>query len=173
MFDETLYLIEMSRLLRDAADALRRDHRDLVIYSVSIWTDPNAAVSAVSVDTKVNSDAKLTALKTWAYARQAEALAAGDPEMAVLLGTFPPRNRNPADFALRELACVDHRAFSPNWEAGTRGDCWRELGPALQKVRSAALELFGNLPLHAGAELAVNSSTEWYDTPSPLIQQAI
>ena len=173
MFDEALYQIEMTRLLQDAAAVMRRDYPSLVIYSVGIWTDPNAAVSAVSVDTKENSDAKLATLTAWAYARQADALAAGDPEMAVLLGTLPPRNRNPADFMLREVASTEHRSFPPRWEDDSQGDCWEDLASALRTVRAEAVEVFSGLWLHTEAELAVNSASDWYDTPRPLLRRAI
>jgi hypothetical protein len=173
VFNEALYQIEMTRLLQDAADVMRRDYPTLVIYSVSIWTDPNAAASAVSVDTKENSNAKLSTLTAWAYARQAEALAAGDPELAVLLGTLPPRNRNPADFVLREVTSAEHHSFPAHWNDASRGDCWRELGPALQMVRANALTVFSILPLHTDAELAVNSASDWYDAPVPLLRLAI
>ena len=173
MFDETLYLIEMARLVRDAADVMHREHPSQVIYSVSIWTDPNAAMSAVSIDTKENSDATLARLTAWAYARQAEALAAGDPEIAVLLGTLPQRNRNPANFAFRELMSAEHRSFPSSWEQTSQGDSWQELGSALRIVRADALEVFSSFALHAEAELAVNSESDWYDRPVPLLPQAI
>src|SRR5690349_6117949 len=165
MFDEVLFQIEMTRLLRDAEVVMRRDHPNVVIYSVAIWTDPNAAVSAVSVDTKENSDAKLASLTAWAYARQADALAAGDPEMAVLLGTLPPRNRNPADFVLRALALARHRSFPRGWEEASGGECWQELVRALRAVRAEAMEMFGRFPLHPDAELAMSSASDWYDAP--------
>jgi hypothetical protein len=173
VFDAVLYQVEMSRLLRDAADAVRRHHRGLVIYTVSVWTDPNAAVSAVSVDTRENSEAQLAELAAWAQARRAEALAAGDPAMAALLGALPPRNRNPAGFALREIASVEHRAFPANWDEVSRGDCWLELGPALSKVRADAVNQFAGLSLHPEAELAVNGPRDWYDEPVRLCSRAI
>jgi len=168
MFDEALYQIEMTRLLQDAEVVMRRDHPNVVIYSVAIWTDPNAAVSAVSVDTKENSDVRLARLTAWAHARQADALAAGDLELAVRLGNLPPRNCNPAEFVIRELASAKHRSFPRGWEDASGGDCWQELGRALRAVRAKAMEMFRSFPLHPDAELATNGASDWYDSPSPL-----
>ena len=174
MFDETLYLIEMSGLLADAADRLRAEHPAATVYSVSIWTDPDAAISTVSFDTAEHSATQVAALRAWAAGHQARLLARGEAEQARLLE--PPagmRNVNPADFAFRDVAEVEHRSFPQGWAHETEGRCWRELGPALDRVRERALALYAGLPLHADAELAVHSDRDWYDGPVKFRRAAI
>ena len=137
----------------------------MVIYSLSIWTDAPARTSALSVDTKNNSEAKCARLRAFAAERRALAEAAGDAEMALLWARHIVRNTNPAEFALRELAAVEHRAFDSNW---TKENYWRELTPALERVRAMALEIFSAFPLHPEAQVAVNSARDWYDEPVAL-----
>jgi hypothetical protein len=52
VFDALLYEHEMTLMLQHARERLRAEHAGLVIYSISIWTDASAGISAVSVDTK-------------------------------------------------------------------------------------------------------------------------
>jgi hypothetical protein len=169
VFDAVLYQIEMSQLIGEASDRLRREHPDLVVYSVSIWTDPSAAASAVSFDTEAHSAAQVRATDEWASKHFRRLIAAGNAEEAQLFAPRPgARNANPADFYLREFATIEHRAFEPGWDTESGGRCWDELEPALIAVRDRALRHFAGLPLHPRAELAVNSSREWYDHPIEL-----
>lgn len=175
MFDTTLYEVEILRMLGQARIRLQKEYPQLAVYSISIWTDPDAAVSAVSFDTVENSRAKVAELEAYERETHAKLVAAGDLEMAA---HFAPRsgvrrNSNPADFALREFVTVEHRAFEPGWEADTEGRCWKELEPALLRVRALAAEEFGHLPLHPEAQIAVNSAQDWFDYPIELAKPAI
>ncbi|MBC7788489.1 MAG: hypothetical protein H7Z74_00975 [Anaerolineae bacterium] len=174
MFDETLYLIEMSRLLDQAAATLRREYPQALVYTVSVWTDPDAAVSGVSFDTAENSAAKMAEEEAWAAEHFARLSTRGEHEEAKL---FAPRggarNDNPADFAFREIALVEHRSFPLRWAEEMGGRCWEELGPALERVRERAVDLYVLLPLDTDAELAVNSNRDWYDEPVKLRRAAI
>jgi hypothetical protein len=167
VFDETLYHLEMSRLLVDAAEALRQRHPRLVVYTVSIWTDPNAAASAVSFDTAQNSAEKVAQAAEWAAGHYARAVAAKDLATAEQFAPRdgPMRNVNPADFALRAVSEIDHQSFVPGWEERSAGRCWVELEPALERVRASALELYSELTLHEDAVLGSNSRSTWFDRP--------
>ena len=169
MFDADLYQIEMSGLLQEAVLRLERQHPGLVIYSVSIWTDPNAARSAVSVDTEEHSADQVRRSEAWARKHYDRLMAEGDEAGAQRFAPKPgARNDNPANFRLRELAMLEHRAFQPGWEMETQGGCWRELEPALLETQQRALTVFASLPCHPRAELAVNSPRDWYDHPVEL-----
>ena len=164
MFDDALYQIEMTRLLAEAAEALRRRDPGAVVYTISIWTDPNAAVSAVSFDTAENSAMKARKAEEWAARHHARLLAAGDHARAQLFAPRPgARNGNPADFAFRNLAEVEHHSFERGWETNTAGACWDVLEPALLEVRDRAPAVFATLRLHRDAQLGVNSRRDWFD----------
>src|SRR5688500_10112918 len=165
-FDEALYWEEMRRLLSAARGALAAERLPVRVYTIAIWTDPAARRSTVSADTRTNSDARLAELAARAREQHPRLLAAGLPQAAEALLQVPSRNINPADFALRDLVEVRHRAFGRR-PAGDGSEpvpegVWDVLELALERVGLAALELFGDLPLEAGAELGVNTRRNWY-----------
>ena len=163
----------MSRLLREAVDKLLAERPGFVVYTASVWTDPDAAVSAVSFDTEDHSLAQVRAADEWAAPRYERLLAEGDLEQALLYAPRPgARNVNPADFQLSEFTTTAHRSFEQGWGEATTGDCWKVLEPALLEVRTRAAGILAGLPLHPDAELAVNSAHDWYDHPVPLRPQA-
>lgn len=169
-FDQALYHEEMGRLLRTARGALTAKRPPVRVYTVAIWTDPAARVSTVSVDTRANSDARVATLAAWAREQHPRLLAAGLPDAPEAVLRLPSRNVNPADFALRDLAEVRHRAFGEPLTAGggaaeTSAELWDALEPALERVGLAALQLLGDLPLDQGAELGVNTRGNWYGRP--------
>jgi hypothetical protein len=172
MFDEARYHAEMDQLLDAAVAALRRDHPQLVVYTVSIWTDPDAAASAVSIDTVEHSTACLADAAAYDARYYAKYLADGDLEQARLFALRTPGERgratNPADFALRNLATIDHRAFPEDWGAESEGAWWDVLESALAQVLARALARFAAVPLHADAELGVNGRDDWYQSAQPL-----
>jgi hypothetical protein len=164
----------MASLLNKAAESMSTEYPGIVLYGMSIWTDANAATSAISVDTEENSRARVTSQREW-NAKQIERLvAAGDQESAKLfeLGAHA-RNCNPADFALSRLVVVNHRSFNQGWESATQGKCWKELAPALKLVQRRALEMFASFQLHEDFEVAVNSDRDWYDDPVRLCRPAV
>jgi hypothetical protein len=170
VFDLVLYEHEMTKVLQRAAERLRAERPRLVIYSLSIWTDAPAKTSALSIDTKDNSEAKCARLRAFAAEQRAAAEATGETEMARLWARPISRNINPAEFALRDFAVVEHRSFDADW---TAEDYWQELAPALARVRVSAREIFRSFPLHPEAQVAVNSPREWYDEPVALRSAAI
>jgi hypothetical protein len=170
VFDPILYEHEMASLLHRVAERLRVEHGGLVIYSLSIWTDAPAGVSAVSLDTKNNSELTCARLREFAAKHRALAEARGDSEMARLWARPIGRNRNPAEFLLRDVATVEHRAFDSH---RPEEDYWQELAPALERVRARAQVIFREFRLHPEAQVAINSPRDWYDDPVPLRETAI
>ena len=172
-FNNTRYLDEMSRLLADGAAALRTAHPDAVVYTVSIWTDPNAAQSAVSFDTAEHSAAAIAQSDVWSAKHRERLIAAGRHIEAEL---YRPRTgercQNPADFAYRNIASITHTAFPRGWAGATEGRCWEVLGPALLRVQREALREYAALPRHAQAVIAINSDADWYDVPLPFPRTA-
>jgi hypothetical protein len=165
-FDERVYLREMALLLDQAVARMAGAFRETAVYTVSIWTDPDAGVSAVSFDTAENSAQKVAEAAEWSARYHDRYLAAGNLDMARF---FAPaeraRNVNPRDFAFPELATVEHRSFPKHWHEDTGGACWAQLGPALRRVQARALPRCAELRLSSGAELAINSAVDWYDHP--------
>jgi hypothetical protein len=170
-FDEALYHDEMGRLLRAAQGTLVAEHPTIRVYTVAIWTDPEARLSTVSVDTRAHSDAQVAALAAWVREQQPLLLAAGLAEAAEAALRLPPRNIRPADFALRDLVEVRHGAFGqPTIEGGPAelsAELWDELEPALERVGLAALQLLADIPLEPDAELGVKTRGDWYGRTRP------
>jgi hypothetical protein len=171
-FDQEAYRGEMRDLLRAAHDAAQRRLGDERIYSISIWTDPDAAASAVSIDTREHSTAQLAALSSWAHEQVTKYAATMASELAAALLNLPDRNTSPADFAFVDLATVRHASFPRHWATETDGACWQYLGPALQSVADEALQLFAALPLDPEAELGVNSANDWYAARRKFVSRA-
>jgi hypothetical protein len=162
-FDEQVYLKEMASLISAAKNTLKTKHPDIEVYSINIWTNPNAAISAVNVDTFQNSSTVVEQYNQWAKVQHDHWVAKGDLEVAKSFLPIQGRNYSVADFALTELEIIEHRAFDSNWESISQGRCWELLEPALLKAGELAKEIFANLRLHPEAELSVNSRRDWYD----------
>src|SRR5690242_21959863 len=103
MIDESKYIQEMQAGIRAAFDTMAAIHPDVVIYSISIWTDEKAKKSAVSFDTFENSEAKCRSANEALQKMRDEFGSAGidfkvPPDMK--------RNDNPADFEFRKVAVI-------------------------------------------------------------------
>lgn len=161
-FEEQRYYDEMGLLLRTAKQALKAEHPGLPIYTIAIWTDPDAAVSAVNFDTYANSVARVAAQNQWSKVHYDRLIRQGDADQAKLF--LPSRGwlYNPADFALSQFRVTKHSSFDPHWEEDSRGQCWDLLEPALSHVGEAAMDLFRDILLHPDAELGVNGRSDWY-----------
>lgn len=166
-FDRWLYLQEMSRLVDEACAKFRTLPGSPVLYTASIWTDPDAACSAVNIDTWANSQAVVAQSNAYNDEKRAYWKAQGDEKMAALFGVAT-RNDSPADFTYRELALCRHRSIAENWEHRTSGRCWRTLEPLLDRVRHMAAERLRTLPLHPDAILATNTHEDWFHHQVPL-----
>ena len=164
-FVPAVYQAEMRSLVTAAIRAWRALELPArkPIFTVSIWTDPNAAASAVSIDTRENSDCQVREVNEYNQRQHDRLVQEGDFEMAAHFEDRATRNCNPADFAFREIASCRHDCFPENWEDKSVGACWDQLEPALATVAAWACSEFQQLDLEPEAELAVNSRRDWYD----------
>src|SRR5690349_16105228 len=97
-FQREMYLSEMTRLIHNAVAELSSKHPDLAIYTVSIWTDPDAAASAISFDSRENSQRAVAESAQWDANMRRELLEEGLVEEAAAFEPYDGRNCNPADF---------------------------------------------------------------------------
>jgi hypothetical protein len=167
-FDGPLYFSEMKALIVAARSLMMDRHSEIPIYTISIWTDPDAASSAVSFDTRENSQAKVDAANAWSKKHFDRLMFQGEPEEAQLFLPNEGRNCNPADFAFRSVVTARHGSFDEGWEELAGDECWELLEPAFLAVADSAREMFADLCLEPDAELGVNSRRDWYDQRWPL-----
>jgi hypothetical protein len=164
MLDKSLYFEEMTKMIDKAIFRLQSEKPDFKIYTASIWTDPNAAVSSINFDTKENSLRNVKKSNEWSKKYYDQYLTEGDLEQAEL---FKPnegtRVCNPADFELRDFEQTIHKSFPGNWETETEGDCWKELEPALIQIGEIYFQKIKTLNIEEGFELSINSEQDWYD----------
>ena len=160
--NKELYLEEMKSLISNAIDKLKTKD-NFKVYTVSIWTDPNAGASAISFDSEENSKLKIEKSNEWSKKHYERLIAAGDFQEAEMFKPNVGRNTNPTDFELRDLVEVSHQSFPQNWEEDTEGECWNELQPLLIEVGNLAFESLQVLNLHQEFELAVNGPEDWYE----------
>lgn len=160
-FDKTKYLNEMHALIDKAIQKLRTEKQDFEIYTCSIWTDPNAAVSSINIESKKNNDLNVTQSNEWSKKYFDMYIIEGDFEQAKL---FEPiaRNCNPADFELRDFEIMSNSSLPTNWEEETNGACWDELEPALYELGAYTLEKISREKIHPDFELSVNDRHDWY-----------
>lgn len=151
-------------MIHAAIDRLLIEKPEFKIFTASIWTDPNAAVSAINFDSKAHS------MEGVQYANERDAeyyhyfMSIGDRGMARLLKARKrTRMENPADFELLEFGETVHKSFSRSWEHKTNGKCWERLGPALEEIGDYTFMLIKTLPIEKDFELSINSSKDWYD----------
>ena len=136
-FDKPKYMSEMKALVRHAFHAFQQMGAAESVFVVSIWTDPDAAASSVSVETRQHS--------------------------LEFLGTRNRINDSPADFRYRDIAECDHISFPALWEEITLGNCWEYLEPALIEVANEAIRVLSNWPVEEDAILGVNSRRDWFE----------
>lgn len=105
------YIDEMKKLIDDAMEKIKRENPDFEIYTVSIWTDANAAASAVNFDSKYNSDVKCQKSNEFNEKQKTYWTDKGDFDMAKLFQPQIGRNCNPADFHLRDFLTIKNRAI--------------------------------------------------------------
>jgi hypothetical protein len=168
---EWLYLHEMDGLLVDAMQELLTQAPDIQIYTISIWTDPNAAASAVDFDTLENSNQVVQRSNAWNKGYYDKYMASGDEEQARLFLPSQNRNQNPANFQFDRAAFVKHDSFNRlDWPMQIAGGdkpvaspIWPVLEVLLKTVQERAKALYRDLTLHPDAKIAVNSPHSWYD----------
>lgn len=142
---------------------LKEERPGFTVYTISIWTDPNAAASSVSFDSKINSDSVVAASNEWSRKYYDQYIAVGDLEQAKLFEPTGTRNCNPADFELRDFVEVSHAAMPLNWETKSKGKCWDRLEPLLKEIGAYAFTKADQLTLDRDLELSVNGRNDWYE----------
>ncbi len=162
-FDENTYTLEMKTLIDSAIEKLSKEKPGFEIYTVSIWTDANAAVSSINFDSKANSDAKVEESNAWSKKYFDEYTAEGDFEQAKLFEPTGTRNCSPADFELRDYVLLNNASIPEDWEEQSDGDCWDTLGPLLQQVGKYAFDILVAANIAPDFELSVNGREDWYE----------
>lgn len=111
-----------------------------VVFTASIWTDREAAASAISFDSLENSLRKIGESNEWSAAHSFEPI----------VGT---RFTNPADFELPDFEETRHEVVPPRWHS------------ALVKIGAYAFaEIVRELHVdRQDFELGINSTKDWYD----------
>ena len=165
MFDKSLYITEMTKLIDEACQRFVEEHPNVVVFTVAIWTDPGAAASAISFDTAAHSAEQMAQGEIWAKKHYDRLMAAGEIEQAKLFAPSKPdaRNCSPADFKYRDYGELDNKAFPYLWNEKTEGKYWDELEPAILQVGEASLTILKQLKLHPRAELGMNGPRDWYE----------
>lgn len=159
MFDKALYLREMTSMVDKAIERIKLEKPDFKIYTVSIWTDPNAAISAINFDSKQNSLKGVEFSNKWRKELYKQSLALGitlDPIEATRIG-------NPADYELRNFELISHISFPKDWESDPDGFCWEQLEPALIEIGNYSFPKIKELNVESDVELSINSAKDWYD----------
>ena len=163
MFDKPIYIREMTEMVDRAIERMIKENPEFLIYTASIWTDPNAAASSIGFDSKENSLKSVEKSNEWDKKYYEKYLAEGDFEQAEL---FKPseatRMFNPADYDLRDFEEIKNLSFPINWESETKQNCWKELNPALREIGKYTFEQIKKLNLEDGFELSVNNKKDWY-----------
>jgi hypothetical protein len=163
-FDKALYFSEMTTMIDKAIRRLQSEKLGFRIYTASIWTDPNASVSAISFDSKKNSLDKVDKSNEGNKKYYDQYIEEGDLDQAELFKPIEEtRVCNPADFELKNFEEIAHKSFPANWETKTNGKCWKDLEPALIQIGEIYFQKIKKLNIEEGFELSINSERDWYD----------
>jgi hypothetical protein len=160
MIDQTRFLAEMRAGIHKAFDAMAREHPDVVIYTISVWTDPDAQRSAVSFDTFDNSEAKCRAANTVRQQLRDRFVSEGNTRRASLVPAHMKRNDNPADFAFQKIVVIENTSLADAGSLDNRG--WEVLSSLLQQIKCWAARECRMLNLHPDAQLGISGRKTWY-----------
>ena len=161
-FNRQQYIHEMMSMVDVAIERMKSERPDFEIYTASIWTDPNAAASSISFDSKTNSDLQAQKSNEWSKKYYDKYMAAGDFEQAKRFAPKEERNTNPVGFQLRDFSEINNSTIEMNWEENSEGACWEDLDPCLKEIGSYAFNKIIQLNVHDQFELSVNGSEDWY-----------
>ncbi len=152
-----------------AIGKLKAEQPGFVVYTVCIWTDPDAGVSSISFEDEEHS--LLTVEESYQSRKQIYDTHKDyleqqfGQEYIQLLLSKGTRNDNAADFRLRDYIEITNASISNLlWQKlEDKEEGWRQLTPRLHEIAEYALEKIQSLPLHEDFELAVNGSKDWYE----------
>ena len=165
-WDAQLYRTELERLVAEAYARWTAEARPPV-YTISLWTDPDAAMSSLSIDTLSHSSSVVSEANAYNAQQRAYWLDRGDAAMAELFGAIT-RNCNPADFDHRDVCTVRHASFADDWEIRSDGACWDVLEPLLEVVGRVAAARFAHVEHASDAIVGVNGRHDWFQTELPV-----
>jgi hypothetical protein len=154
LVNQKRYESDVRAMIDKAFKVLLREHPRTRIYTISIWTDPEARKSAIAIDTKVHSDAR---------SKSHIALRVRDAQRYPELYSPPAveelkiqRVCNPADYKFPRMATRCHY-----WHKGPFR--WGLLRSALRRAQTYAIQRAASLRIHEDARISINSSLDWYD----------
>jgi hypothetical protein len=162
-FKSEIYINEMKAMIDKAFVKIAEEKDSFEIFTISIWTDPNAAASSINFDSKKNSDLKVQQANAWNKKYYEQHIEDGNLEQAKLFEPNYNRNSNPADFALRDYIEINNKSISRKWEDRSNGKCWDLLEPLLRQIGEYALSNIDNLKIHSELEIGVNGRQDWYE----------
>jgi len=162
-FNREVYIKEMKGMIDDAFESMTKEKSNFIIYTISIWTDPNSAISSINFDSKENSDHKVQKSNEWNKKYYEKHIANGDLEQAKLFEPITTRNSNPADFELSDFLQIKNKSIPRNWEEKTEGQCWELIEPILKEIGEYAFSRIDKLKIHTDIELGVNGRQDWYE----------
>jgi len=162
-FNKELYKKEMLEMIKRALKRINKTNTDFEIYTVSIWTDPNAGISAISFDSKENSDRVVKEANKWSKKHYDKLIKENKADEAEMYLPSEGRSSNPADFELSNFTECDNNAFDENWEQASNGKCWAELEPMLMQIGEAAFIEIQRMNLSPDFQLGVNGRNDWYE----------
>lgn len=162
-FDKQKYKSEMLEMVELAISKIKIEKPEFEIYTASIWTDANAAESAIGFESKVNSDKEVEASNKWNKKHYDRLIHEGNLERAKLFEPKGIRNDNPADFELRDFVEIKNNSFEENWESSSDNKCWDEIEPIIKEIGQIAFKKIKKLNIHEEFECSVNGRRNWYE----------
>ncbi|MCL5245152.1 hypothetical protein M4I21_04985 [Cellulophaga sp. 20_2_10] len=154
MTNQNNYVDELTLMLEKSLKRMKLEQSDFIVFTVSIWTDRNANVSAINFDSKINSLQNSKESNEHNKKYYDKYVAEGDLEMAELFKQKESiRFLNPANFELSDFEEVKHNSVPPNWYS------------YLVKFGELAFDkIVSELKIDAeNFELGINSTKDWYD----------
>jgi len=133
------YIAEMNAMIARAITRMKSEKPEFTVFTASIWTDKDAAVSAISFDSLENS---------LLYIKKANEFLA-EHSLEPITGN---RFGDPADFELRNFEEITHVTVPSKWY------------PSLVKIgKHAFFEMIKELNIdRQNFELGINSTKDWY-----------
>lgn len=160
MIDQSELLEELLTGTRKSFQIMALDHPNVVLYTISIWTDVDARRSAVSFDTFTNSQAKRNAANTNRRELRNRFIAEGNTRRASLVPADMERNNNPADFEFHKVVVIDNVSLTA--AAPLDDQDWKIIERVLEKARDTVARECAHLNLHRDAELGISGRDTWY-----------
>ena len=147
-FSNDEYLTEMKIMVDKALSRLKKEQPEFEVYTICIWTDPEAfsddyqGYSSIGFDDLDNSLKLVDKHKEFCKKHNWET----DDSMT--------RIYNPADLYFSDYEVSEHKRMVNNW---------RILGPLLSKIGKYTIEKIKelNIKVNTDMELTINTKSDW------------